>query len=139
MPLVQITTQHRLHPPSGQTAQNTSAQQMTRALGEALPGLLVGKAKKLRLEPDTTEVAVQVTHRKFHGRDVNNPDMWITVVFTEPAPNEVKRTKVVATLKKILLGWFKDNGFAVPENFACDVFWGPSHGFLSINGVQSDW
>lgn len=141
MPLIQITTIPRLHPwsTSRGNSGNTAAQQMTIDLGKALPGLLVGKAKKLRLEKGTPEVAVQVTHRKFHGQDVNTPDMWLVVQFSEDGLDEVQRTKVVSNLKKILIGWFKDNGHAVPENIACDCFWGPTHGFLSIQGVQSDW
>jgi len=112
---------------------------MTVELARALPGLFVAKAAKLHMEPGTPETGVQVTHKKFHGRDVNAPDMWVLIQFIGEDLTEVQQTKVTGRVKKLLLGWFRENDYTLPVDYACDIRWSPSHGFLRIDGIEVDW
>ena len=135
MPLIQITSQHRYYP-AAQRGSGTISQMLTADLARALPELFVSKSDKLHMEPGTLEAGVQVTHQKFHGQDVNTPDIWVLVQFSESGLTKKQQLKAKSQVKKLLTTWLGDN---MPENFAVDCFWGPSHGFLNIGGKIIEW
>lgn len=141
MPLVQITTKNRYHPVA--SSYGSDSQRMITAFADALPALFVNNTSKLCMAPDTPEAGVQVTHKLFHQHDVNAPDLWILIEFSEGDLTEVQKTKIVGYVKMLILGWFRDYSFyhdcKIPDSYACDVRWSPSHGFLNIDGEQYDW
>lgn len=138
MPLIDLTTSPGYHP-AEKPELDTLDQQMIAMFGEALPRLFVRNTGLLLMDADTPPEGVQVSHKLAGPRDVNAPDLWVLIEFSEDGLTEVQQTEVTYQVKKLLLGWFSDNGFAVPRDYACDVRWTPSHGFLCIGGVKADW
>lgn len=129
MPLISITTKPRFHP-TQQVGGGSVGKQMMVDFAQDLPALFVANSKKLRLDADTPEAAVQVAHHKFHQQDVNIPSVWVVVQFSESGLSKKQRKKVSRLVEDILLSWFGLNGYSTPKNFAIDCFWGPTHGVL---------
>lgn len=139
MPLVQITTTSDYYPAHNVDEISRNARQIV-AFGYTLPSLIINNAHFLHLDDGTPEVAVQVSHRAAHPADKNIPDVWIEIRFTEGNLNEVQQTEAVAVLKTVILGWFNSNPmFLTNPSIALDCFWGPSHGFLVMHNISSDW
>lgn len=139
MPLVQITTTSDYYPAATLEESSRNARQIL-AFGNTLPSLIINNGHLLHLEVDTPEVAVQVSHRAAHPFDMNVPDIWIEIRFTEANLNEVQQTEAVAVLKELILGWFNSNPmFLINPSIALDCFWGPGHGFLVMHNISSDW
>lgn len=138
MPLIKITTKPPYHP-QDDPEDDTSDQAMVAKFAEALPDLFVANVEDLHMDPDTPAKGVQVSHKLAHARDVNAPDIWVLIEFSEGEVNDDDQVEVTGNVKEILLEWFVDNGYAVPADYACDVRWSPSHGFLHIDGESLDW
>ncbi len=136
MPLIQITAQPDYYPSDDLSVVNSPHQEMVAGFGNSLPALLVAKIDDLHMDADTPEAGVQVTFHKFHSRDVNAPDLWILIEFSEDGLDEVQQTEATAKVKQMLLDWWGDD---LPANYACDIHWSPSHGFLRIGGIVADW
>jgi len=132
MPVIQITSKPTYYPFAAED-KNRKPQKMVIQLARDLPGLFVSKTSQLHMEPGTPKEGVQVTHCKFHAQDVNVPDVWIYIQFSEADLTKKQRIKVVRHIKKMILAWFAVNDCTIPENLACDVAWGPTHGFLRFN------
>mgnify|MGYP006321332593 FL=1 len=139
MPLVQLTTTRAYHPADGPADLDTAEQAMIVKFAEALPELFVGNTADLRMDADTPKEGVQVSHKRAHSRDVNAPDLWVLIEFSEGNLTDEQQTEVTGEVKSLLLEWFGDNSYAVPTSYAVDVRWSPSHGFLYINGTAADW
>ncbi len=138
MLLVNIITAPRMHPFPGD-GRNTKGQLMTIDLGQAIPGLIVANAKRLKQRESVGENTVVVRHQRRHGRDVNDPDMYVSMRFTEGDLTEAQKAKVTSRLRKILDEWFEQSDYDMPSNFLCETFWDHSHGFASIGGQQFGW
>lgn len=133
MPLVEITSTPEYHPvPNPQF--DTELQATTAALAEALPALMVANQHRLRLGSETTELAVQVTHHMFGPRDINHPDVWVEVRFTEKGISDTRLFAIRDNMREIIFGWYLEQDYTLPENFSCDLFWpDAAHGFLRFN------
>ncbi|MEI7819168.1 MAG: hypothetical protein WCI47_03550 [bacterium] len=138
MPLIQITTKSKFHPRDDELP-NLPQQAMTAEFADVLPALFVARTGIFMMDMNTPEAGVQVTHRKFHKRDVNAPDLWILIEFSEGNLSEIEQIEVTGRVKAMLLGWFRENGYNIPTDYAVDVRWNPSHGFLRIGDTVSDW
>ena len=138
MPLINITTSAKFHPYAGTSRQDPNREMIIK-LAMALPRLMVNNLPDLRLDPTTMELAVQVTLQKFHPRSVHTPDVWIKVQFSEDGLTEKQRKKVAKKSKKILAVWFKEQGLDMPDGFAVDLLWGPTHGFIVADGLTVEW
>lgn len=138
MPLIQITTKPDYYP-ADYRRDDTANQSMTGEFAEALPALFVSHIVDFHMDADTPVAGVQVTHQKFHRRDVNAPDMWILIEFSEDGLDEAQQTEATGKVKKALLDWFEGNDYTLPDDYACDVRWSPSHGFLRIGGTVAEW
>ena len=100
MPLVQLTTSPQYYP----TSRMTAAQKLINDFANELPGLLIANATPLHLDDDTPAEAVQVTRQKFTAWDVNTPDLWILIQFTESNLTTKQKLKVRNRLRKLILG-----------------------------------
>lgn len=138
MPLIQVTSKPPYHP-AEKPGLDTVDQLTIAMFGEALPRLFVDNTDILLMGTDTPLEGVQVSHKLAGPRDVNAPDVWVLIEFSEDGLDEAQKTEVTAEIKRLLLNWFRDNGFNRPTDYACDVRWSPSHGFLRIGGVLVDW
>ncbi len=139
MPLIQITTKSDYYPSEEPSGIDLRPQKITGDLADALPKLFLANVQPFQMEADTPEAGIQVTHRKFHRRDVNAPDMWILIEFSEGDLNDTEQTEVTGKVKEMLLNWFRENNYELPTDYACDVRWSPSHGFLRIGGTVAEW
>jgi hypothetical protein len=138
LPLIQLTTSRSLHPNSDDEP-NTRPQEVIRIIAEDLPWLFIRWGDELGLTEGTPEAAVQVTHRMFHPDDVNTPDIWFLVQFTEDGIDEERRLRARDTLKMIVNEVLGNQSVITHPTFALDCFWGPSHGFMSMQGVKLEW
>ena len=150
MPLITLTTKPSWHPTSGvQYADLDPQPRQVVDFGRELPVIMLRNSDKLFLSPETTPVTVQVNHRPANTHDVNAPDLWIEIRFTETELTEVYRTSATYELKRLVHGWFweymhdeTDTPAHLLARFdvACDVYWpNGHHGFLSIGGLDQDW
>ena len=138
MPLIQITTKRRFQPKDKEW-EDTDEQSMVAKLARALPGLLIAHKEHLHLDPDTPAVGVQVSIGEFNFRSINTPDVWVLIQFSETELTGPEMKESAAHVKEMLTNWFEVNEYVLPQNFACDCQWTPSHGFLSIDGEQKSW
>jgi len=138
VPLVQITTKPKYHP-CASNDQGTVLQRKIGDFGRALPGLFIENAARLHLDEGTPETGIQVSHKKTHGQDVNVPDVWITIQFSERPLTKKQTTKVIRRVKKLIASHLNLENLGANIDIAVDCFWGPTHGFLYIGGVQAEW
>lgn len=143
MPLVTITTSERYDPSSGSVDLSNPElpREYTVLFGRALPGAMIEHAVHLGLDPDTPETGVQVVFKSFGRFDVNTPDLWVVVQQTEEPPDESVR-KLITAKHWWLITALIDRTYKVkwPNfNFAFDLFWGPGHGTLNIDGETIQW
>lgn len=104
-----------------------------------LPRILVSKREKLGMDLDTPENGVQIQFHDFGPDDINVPQLWIKVQFSEDAPERCARTSVRDELFKIVTDLFHLQGMKMPDEFMLDVFWGPTHGCGMVNGTYIEW
>jgi len=139
MPLIQITTIPGYHPPNDLSGLATISEWMIAEFASALPQLFMDNIEALHMDPNTKKVGIQVTHQKFHPLDINVPDVWILIEFSESDLNDVEQTLATAKVKELVLHWFEGSNHMLPTDYACDVRWSPSHGFLRIGDVSAEW
>lgn len=104
----------------------------------ALPELLIKHAVELRLDPNTKPDGVQVMHHDFGAYDVNIPDVWVKIQFSEECPTWDGREPIRDLLHNILVGWFRGMGYEL-DDFVVDLFWGPTNGKGTVNGTEIVW
>ena len=131
MPLVRMTHAPYVGPGCGSEGRN-------KKLAHALPELFVQNSRKLGLDEDTPATAVQVTHHEFTVDDVNTPELWLEICFTEEPPSKTRQMAVRNYLERILSDWFDQNQLSQPD-IAVDIFWGPGRGFYRIQGEYQEW
>jgi hypothetical protein len=102
------------------------------------PSLLVEHAKKLGLDADTPAEGIQVMNHNYGDYDVNIANLWIKVQFSENTPNKAKRIEIRDTLYDLIVEWFAERGMIL-ENFIMDLFWGPTNGRGTVDGVEIVW
>ena len=145
MPLVTLTTKAAWHPDTDTAFEHLGPKpKQIVDFGQALPEM----ARRLS-DLDLAPVAVQVSHKLANSHDVHAPDLWIEIRFTEHGLDEEYRTTMVATLKKLIYGFFwqyMSGDSDIPAknlarfDIACDVHWpNGSHGFLKIGDTELDW
>ena len=140
MPLITLTTKADWHPFDGRRGNDFARPAMIAMFAEALPALFVANILDLHMDANTPEAGVQVTHRNFHHRDVNTPDMWILIEFSEGNLSDTVQRYVASKVKDLLLNWFlKKAPEILTIDYAVDVRWSPSHGFLKIGDTTIDW
>ncbi|MCC7543306.1 hypothetical protein IT415_01190 [bacterium] len=143
MPLITLTTKPEWHPTSG--VKYVDLELKPREIvdfGCELPLQLMKLRGQLQLEPSTTPVTIQVSHRAANTHDVNVPDLWIEMHFNEDTLDEEARTLATSEIKKLVCSWFWyympreiDTLSRLLERFdvACDIYWpNGHHGFLVI-------
>ncbi len=133
-----MTTSPSLHP-SSTDEPNTREQEVIWGIASDLPWLFIRWSRDLGLNEGTPESAVQVTHRKFHPADINTPDIWFLVQFTEDGGDETRRLRARDTLKMIVNEVLGNQSVILHPTFALDCFWGPSHGFMNMKGAELEW
>ena len=104
----------------------------------SLPDLFVQNAEALRLESGTEPEGVQVMPHDYPEGTVNAANIWVKVQFSEECPSELEWQHVRDRLYELIWGWFSQQRF-LPENLMLDIFWGPSHGIGTVDGVDIDW
>lgn len=104
----------------------------------AIPHLFVEHAKKLRLSADTPAEGIQVMRHDYDEGDVNIANVWVKVQFSERHAWWWRRKRIRNRLYSILTGWFREYGFEL-EDFVLDIFWGPTNGKGTVNGVEIEW
>ena len=150
MPLVTLTTKAAWHPDTN--VPHISLEPKPKKIvdfGRALPEIMVRNHDKLFLDQSTPLTGVQVSHKLANSHDVNAPDLWIEIRFTEDDLSEIYQTAATAELKRLVYGWFWDympHETETPKHLlerfdvACDVHWpNGSHGFLKIGDEALDW
>lgn len=105
---------------------------------EALPALLVDHAEELGLATDTPPEGIQVMRHDYDEYDVNVANVWVKFQFSEDQPQLAERLRIRDRLYELLIGWFRSRELE-PENFVMDLFWGPTNGRGSVDGVEIEW
>lgn len=105
---------------------------------QELPSLLVKHAEKLGLDAGTPAEGIQIMNHDYGDYDVNIANLWIKVQFSERLPNKEKRIQIRDTLYGLIVEWFAERDMIL-ENFVMDLFWGPTHGRGTVNGVEINW
>ena len=152
LPLVNIVSE-----PKFLTGRSSVAYQ----LGAALPALFVANEQRLRLDPGTPEVAVQVMFAKYGELDINTAEVWVLITFTEDGLTEDQQEDVRQVLRELLYGALAgiveqraklhlaarsdELGLGATENqipkLVVDSFWGDGHGFMldRLGNVTLEW
>ncbi len=138
MPLVTITTTPMYHP-RAYSNKGSALQRRIGNFGRALPGLFIANKEELHLDADTPEAGVQVSHKQTHGQDVNAPDVWIVIQFSELPLTDMQTAKVIRLLKKLIASHLNMGNPNANIDIAVDCIWGPTHGFFFIGGVKAEW
>jgi len=95
-------------------------------------------ASVLGLARNTPASGIQVMNHEFDNHDLNVPDVWVKVQFSERRPWLQKRRLVRDFLYAVAEEWFEAQGYT-PKSFVIDVFWGPTHGKGVVNGDVIEW
>jgi hypothetical protein len=141
MPLVDITmkSDYEIRRVDGIADQGVTHHKIKTVFSQEFPGLLVKHGEELGLDPDTTPAeGIQVMNHNYGDYDVNIPDLWIKVQFGERRPNKAKRIQIRDTLYDLIVEWFAERGMIL-ENFVMDLFWGPTNGRGTVDGVDFAW
>ncbi len=138
MPLIKITTSSAYFPEGGSSIY-TPHQKKTAKFAASLPAIFVKNEAKLYMDHGTPEKGVQVTIEKFGEADVNTPAIWILIEFSEGDLTDEMQLEATGVVKGLLIQQFAEFGYPHDLDYACDVRWSPSHGFLSIGGEKLDW
>ncbi len=105
--------------------------------GESIPQLIVDNADRLGLDKGPAE-AVMVLDDQFGPRARNAPDVWVAIQLTECHTRKTPCEQVRDTFIDLFNKRFLDMSVRV-ESLAYDIFWGPGHGYLRLNGVENRW
>lgn len=107
--------------------------------GPLLPELFALNCKEFGMDPGTPEDGVQVEF-EFYGQDTINPaDVWIKVQFSEKRPWPWKRIRIRDRVYNAIVGLFHEMKVQPPANLMLDIFWGPTNGRGTVNGVPIEW
>ncbi len=128
MPLVDIITKRDADVPES----------TLRRVMEAIPEVFVRHALELGLAPNTPPEGVQVMRGWFSPGDVNVPDIWVKIQFSEPYPGEEPFLRIRDTARNLIVRSFQKRWYE-PVSIAIDLFPGPTHGWLMIDGVEIEW
>lgn len=142
MPLIDITIKPgvQLKERNGSPfSLGTSRPFLHRVIGPELPGLFVRHRTTFGMDNDTPKDAVQVMFHNFTEHDINVPDVWMKVQFTEEQTDERSRHFIRDAVFKAIVELFHRRGANMPDNFVLDVFWGPTHGCGTVNGSYIEW
>lgn len=131
MPLVTITTARAY------TLEDGTPYAIARKLGKALPWMFYTHQRALHLDPDTPLEATQVTFDQFGRHDVNTPDLWVLIQFTEVLENHLMM-EVRDTIKSLILDLLDGQGGGPPD-ISVDIFWTPGHGFMLMGNTVHQW
>jgi hypothetical protein len=107
--------------------------------GPALPALFIENKNLLGLDASTLESGVQVQQHVFGQHDVNVPEVWIKVQFSENAPSKRKRVLIRDKVIDLVVTWFHENDHRMPDNLVLDVLWGPTSGCGFVGGTFIEW
>jgi hypothetical protein len=107
--------------------------------GPKLPQLFVENATSFGMDPETPLSGVQVQFHDFDIDDINVPDVWVKVQFSENPPERDERADIIEAVYESLIGVFDSLEMMPPDNFMMDVFWGPTHGCGRVNGTFIEW
>ncbi|MEO5949853.1 MAG: hypothetical protein ABIQ04_00220 [Candidatus Saccharimonadales bacterium] len=143
MPLIDVT----LKPGSelvlvswGKTCSQPVINRFIRTIfGPSLPPLFVANSEALGMEDGTPEDAIQVQFHDFGKDDINVANFWVKVQFSETAPEESSREKIVNSIYSLIHGVFHGEGFEMFSSFVLDVLWGPTSGCGYVNGTIFKW
>lgn len=141
MPLIDVTLRpgYVFSDTDGRNFGPQSTRQFIRkTFGPELPGLFVRNSARFNLEPGTPEVGIQVQFHDYDADDLNVPDIWIKVQFSEERPKK-SGLDIRDAVFGAIVGVFHNRGLRVPDNFVLDVFWGPTNGCGSVNGTYIEW
>lgn len=144
MPLIDITLNPGYHMPTdNQSGRSELDYKQTQLLvknvfARSLPGLMVDNAWQLGLDPTTPADGVQVMCHDYGMYTVNGANVWIKIQFSEDRPSEDERLRIRDLLYIMLIEWFHVRGYT-PDGIMMDLFWGPSNGKGSVNGVEIEW
>lgn len=141
MPLIDITCSLSEYPDHFPQREGEILDYTALDLGMSLPAICINHKDELGLEQETPLEGVQINYHRFHGRAINAPDIWIKFQLSEPYPGEERAAEIVGNLKRLINDELKALYVkpGIDLDVAVDCFWGPSHGFLYINGTQADW
>lgn len=142
MPLIDVTVRPGYSFPelSNRQQQPAATRDFVRTvLGPMLPGLFIEYREALGLDDTMPLEAVQVQFHDFGEDDINIPDIWIKIQFSEEQLDQSTRMIVRSAVRDMLDDLFTEYGVSVPANFAVDLLWASTHGFGSVSGVNFAW
>ncbi len=142
MPLITITI-HPTIPPyftqPGRPDWDAVATAIRQDFGYHLLEGIMSHKDELNLDPNTVRSAVQIMYATFDDDGINLPDVWVTLQFSEPKSEDVEVIdRIRRTANTIVREWFDTCDFSIP-NIVLDLFWVPSHGIGSVDGVEFSW
>lgn len=82
---------------------------------------------------------MQVQFHDFGEDDINVPDVWIKVQFSEEQHDQTAQMMIRTAVRETLEDLFNEYEVSVPANFAVDLLWVTTHGFGNVNGVNFTW
>lgn len=133
MPVIEIVCSADFFPPDDVatlTRAISPQQDLVIQMTRCLPFDILGYSSPLQLEEDTPEEGVTVLLRRFHAYDVNVPDLWFIVQFSEAAPNDEDQVVIREVLKELFEGYLFHKVEPTTKR-ALDIFWGPSRGYIA--------
>lgn len=145
MPLIDITTKrdYRLDLQEAEGLDLALSSDLTHTwikvhFANDLPLLLVDHAVELGLDPSTPPEGIQIIQHSYGEFDVNAANVWIKIQFSKERPDLNERLRIRDLFYEIIIEWFHEQGFE-PEDIVMDLFWGPTNGCGSVNGVEIKW
>ncbi len=149
MPLIDLFSKPEFqlrHLDEGMLGPDMTAEVIHLQFAAALPELVMKHKAPLNLANGTTADGIQVMNHRFNPRDVNVPDVWLKIQFSEPLPKpegsnpDFYVALIRAAVRNMVKQWFERRSYRLDEiNFGVDLIFGPTHGFLEINGRLIDW
>jgi hypothetical protein len=140
MPLIDITTNTKNVPTClrglGLTDWESNRLVKT-SLPEWLARTMADEYELFGLTPDTPFEAFQVMNHTFQEKGLNLPSLWVKIQFGE-APSLEAQQQIAKEVRDALYGWIHRYGFTI-KNVAIDIFWSPTAGMISINGVDKEF